>query len=102
MKNYRIFESLRESVISKIFHYMKRKEFKRETIVYREGDPLNDGVYFIKEGEFQVTKATNTEEVGLVNEAGLPTNAEEKLRKSPIRSRKIKDMLRSRTSAKIQ
>ena len=52
MKNYRIFENLRESVISKIFHYMKKKEFKRETIVYREGDPLNDGVYFIKEGEF--------------------------------------------------
>ena len=56
IKNYRIFASLRANVIAKIYHYMKRKEYTRGVSIYKEGEVAIDGVYFIVEGEFQVTK----------------------------------------------
>ena len=54
LKNFRIFQRLRCSIVSKIFQYMREVSFKRGHIIYKEGDKNVDAIYFIKEGEFSV------------------------------------------------
>ena len=61
LQNYRIFQTLRPNVIVKIFQYMEIVEFIRGTTIYIEGFSKTDAVYFIKEGEFSITKAAGPE-----------------------------------------
>ena len=57
LKNYRIFARLRPNTIIKIFHYMNKVDFKRGQTIYKEGESTVDSVYFIINGEYEVTKA---------------------------------------------
>ena len=59
MQNYRLFSTLRPNVIVKLFHYMEKVEYPRGYTVFSEGVSKTDAVYFIKEGEFAVTKAAH-------------------------------------------
>ncbi len=52
LSNYRILANLRPNVIAKIFHYMKKMEFRRGKVIYKEGESTVDSVYFIIQGEF--------------------------------------------------
>ena len=64
MQNYRLFSTLRPNVIVKIFHYMKKIEFKRGQTIYKEGESKVDNVYFIIDGEFEVTKSSQKSTFG--------------------------------------
>ena len=64
LKNYRIFKNLRPNTIVKIFHYMKKIEFKRGQTIYKEGESKVDNVYFIIDGEFEVTKSSHKSTFG--------------------------------------
>ncbi len=39
-----------------MLYYFQEHKFIRNQVVYREGDETVDGVYFIKNGEFEMTK----------------------------------------------
>ena len=54
LKNFRIFQKLRQSIVAKIFQYMREVTFKRGHFLYKEGDKSVDAIYFIKEGEFSI------------------------------------------------
>lgn len=44
--------------LSKFSYYFELKYFKPKQVIYKEGDPLHF-VYFVKEGEFKMTKKLN-------------------------------------------
>ena len=56
MRCYKIFSKLRGTTIEKLFKSMERYKFFRGQKVYIEGKSKVDGVYFIKEGEFELTQ----------------------------------------------
>ena len=95
IQNYRIFSNLRPNVIAKIFFYLERVEFSRGRTIYREGDTNVDTVYFIKEGEYAVTKA-------VAHDLDIPDveDAEKSKmnRVSPVRIQKIQEMMRTRSN----
>ena len=97
VKNYRIFQTLRPTVIVKIFHYMEKVEFQRGHTLYSEGVSKTDAVYFVIEGEFAVTKAAQSnndvDEMKLkdMQDSELPISR--KVRKSPTRTTKVREML---------
>lgn len=47
---------MRANVIEKVFKYMEEKTFIRGQKVFQEGVTPIDGVYFIQEGDFEVTQ----------------------------------------------
>ena len=55
-RRFRIFNGLRAHIIEKIFQFMKHLKFNRGQHVYAEGHSIVDGVYFITEGEFEITQ----------------------------------------------
>ena len=60
-RGFRIFSNLRSVVIERIFQYMKPKEFIRGQHVYTEKLSEVDGLYFIQQGEFEVTQKLDTD-----------------------------------------
>lgn len=50
-----MFSQLRTNVLERIQYYMKTKEFNRGQKVYVENQSSVDGVYFITDGEFEVS-----------------------------------------------
>jgi CRP-like cAMP-binding protein len=57
--NFRISEGITRVNLAKLSYYLKDKGFRRRDAMFREGD-LGDGIYFIKDGEFEVTKSLKT------------------------------------------
>lgn len=54
-RGFRIFSTLRATVIEKVYMSMTKKNFIRNQTVYQEGVSKIDGLYFITNGEFEVT-----------------------------------------------
>lgn len=54
MKNFRLTEGVTRTALVKLLYYFKEKTFRRRDVVYKENE-VSDGVYFIKEGEFEVS-----------------------------------------------
>jgi hypothetical protein len=54
LKNFRISEGISRVNLTKLSYYLKEKSFRRRDVVYKEGDAA-DGIYFIKDGEFEVS-----------------------------------------------
>ena len=54
-RGFRIFSNLRSNTIEKVVKYMEVIDFKRGQKVYREGLSSIDGLYFITQGDFEVT-----------------------------------------------
>ena len=86
MKNYRILSHLRANTIAKIFQYMKKVQYTRGRTIYKEGDSQVESVYFITDGEFEVTKAIKADYQEHLDSKGNPTALERKLKNSPIKS----------------
>lgn len=53
LKNFRLTEGVTRTALVKLLYYFKEKTFRRRDVVYKENE-VSDGVYFIKEGEFEV------------------------------------------------
>ena len=53
LKNFRLAENITRTTLVKLTQYLKEKAFRRRDVVYKEGE-ISDGVYFIREGEFEV------------------------------------------------
>ena len=60
LKNFRIFRQLTKAKLSQILLIMQEKTFTRNYIIFNEGDPIS-GVYFIKQGEFEISKKSKSE-----------------------------------------
>lgn len=58
-KGFRISEGISRTNLNKLSQFLKEKQFRRRDVVYKEGD-LADIIYFIKEGEFEITKQVKT------------------------------------------
>jgi len=54
-RGFRIFANQRSHAIEKIFYYCKAREFIRGQLVFQERVSPIDGLYFISEGDFEVT-----------------------------------------------
>ena len=101
LRNYRIFSKLRPNIIAKLQHYMELKEFQRGQSVYKEGDPQINHVYFTINGEFEVTKSITKSDFDFADVKEGQTSIERKLKQSPFKGAKVKDMMRTRSEAKI-
>ena len=69
MRQYRIFEQVEPNVIEKIWKHLEVKNFIRNQVVYHEKTDATDGVYFISEGEFEISQKINTNPANVVDRA---------------------------------
>lgn len=53
LKNFRLADGITRNTLVKLTQYLKEKTYRRRDVVYKEGD-VSDGVFFIKDGEFEV------------------------------------------------
>lgn len=60
LKNFRLAEGITKTNLVKLTQYLKEKLYRRRDVIYKEGDYC-DGIYFIKDGEFEVTKCHKIE-----------------------------------------
>ena len=77
-KNFRIFQALSRTKMQRMLYFFHEKKFKRKQVLFTEGVDNTDGVYFVKNGEFEVSKKigiskqdkkqTLLNQLGLVNE----------------------------------
>ena len=84
-------------MINKIHHYMEEVQFCRGQVIYNEGSSNVDTVYFIKTGEFSVTKNPGNVVTNDPEEEKKEPSTHRKLKQSPIRSQKVKEMMISRS-----
>ena len=54
--NFRIFSTLSNIKMQRMIYYFIEKTYSRNQVVYKEGVDATDGIYFIKRGEFEVSK----------------------------------------------
>ena len=47
--------NVKDSTIENIVKYMEPNEFIRGQMIYKEGDTMVNGIYFITSGDFEVT-----------------------------------------------
>lgn len=55
LRNFRLFEHFESPVKEKLWKHMTNKEFIRGQSVYKRGKSATDGLYFVVEGDFEVT-----------------------------------------------
>lgn len=71
-KNFRLSEGISRTNLNKLSYFFKEKQFRRRDIVFKEGD-LVDHIYFVKEGEFEITKTVKTKLDKTTTQKGQPT-----------------------------
>jgi len=59
---FRICKDISRAVLNQMSFYLSEKRLRRRDILFREGD-MSEGIYFVKEGDFEVTKTMSEEEV---------------------------------------
>lgn len=69
-RQFRIFKKLRAAALERIQYYMKEREFTLGQTLFRQGHSEVDGVYFIKNGDFEVTVQS---EQGVASETRIQT-----------------------------
>ncbi|CDW80269.1 UNKNOWN [Stylonychia lemnae] len=60
-KNFRIFSNLSKNKMQRMLYYFQERQYHRKQVVFMEGIDNTDGVYFIKNGEFEVSKKVKIE-----------------------------------------
>lgn len=55
-KNFRIFANISKNKMQRMLYYFHERIYNRKQVVFMEGIDNIDGVYFIKNGEFEVSK----------------------------------------------
>jgi CRP-like cAMP-binding protein len=53
LKNFRFADGISRGTFVKLLYCFKERTLRRRDVIYKEND-IADGVYFIKEGEFEV------------------------------------------------
>ena len=53
LKKFRMADGISRVNLTKLSYYFKERQFRRRDVMFKEGD-MADGIYFIKEGEFEV------------------------------------------------
>lgn len=61
LRNYGFFKNMPDSKLLALLHFMKIVKYRNKNIVYTEGDPSRF-VYFIREGEVEISQICNIEE----------------------------------------
>ena len=56
LRGFRMFSQLRTNIIERIHYFMKTKTFLRGQKVYMENISTVDGIYFITQGEFEISQ----------------------------------------------
>ena len=56
LKTFRIFSSLSKQKLQRMIYFFKEKLFIRNQVAFNENEINIDGIFFIKSGEFSVTK----------------------------------------------
>ena len=54
LKNFRLSDGISRVNLTKLSYYLKDKICRRRDIIFKEGE-IADGIYFVKEGEFEVS-----------------------------------------------
>jgi CRP-like cAMP-binding protein len=60
LRQYRILSQLRASVLERIQYYLQPRSFTLGQTLFKEGISKVDGVYFIKQGEFEITVSSHS------------------------------------------
>lgn len=60
-KNFRIFSNLSKNKMQRMLYFFTERTYHRKQVVFMEGIDATDGVYFIKSGEFEVSKNVKIE-----------------------------------------
>ena len=55
LMSFKICEGINKPTLSQLTFFLKERLYKRKYVVYKEGDKAT-GLYFIKSGEFEITK----------------------------------------------
>ena len=56
LMSFKICEGITKPILSQLSFYLKEKSYKRNFTVFREGQSAT-GLYFIKSGEFEISKS---------------------------------------------
>ena len=59
MKNFRLSEGISRPNLAKLSYYLKDRFYRRRDFIFKEGE-IADGIYFIKEGEFEISQKLKT------------------------------------------
>ena len=54
LRQFRICQDVSRPALTQLLYYLKEKNYRRRDMLFKEGDP-SEGVYFIKDGEFEVS-----------------------------------------------
>jgi CRP-like cAMP-binding protein len=55
-KNFRIFSNLSKNKMQRMLYYFHERTYQRKQVLFMEGIDNTDGLYFVKSGEFEVSK----------------------------------------------
>ncbi|CDW85251.1 UNKNOWN [Stylonychia lemnae] len=55
--NYKIFTNINPSKLEKLTYFLQQQEYNRGQVIYKESKDVMDYIYFIKNGEFEMTKS---------------------------------------------
>jgi CRP-like cAMP-binding protein len=66
LQGFKLFSELTVHTLQKLTFYMEEKKYSFKQLVYGEGDK-SDGVYLIKDGEFEVTKKSKYSQESIFN-----------------------------------
>ena len=69
LKNYKIFININPSKLENLTYFLLKMECNRGQVIYREGVDEMDRLYFIKSGEFEMTKAINKPRLSIKHES---------------------------------
>lgn len=58
---FRLCKDISRAVLNQMSFYLSEKRLRRRDTLFREGDTA-EGIYFVKEGDFEVTKIMSEEE----------------------------------------
>ena len=64
LMRFKICEGINKPTLSQLTFFLKERQYKRGYVVYREGERAT-GIYFIKGGEFEITKVMEQPGVGV-------------------------------------
>jgi len=59
LMRFTICEGINKPTLSQLTFFLKERQYKRGYQVYREGEKAS-GIYFIKSGEFEITKVMDS------------------------------------------
>ena len=66
LEQFKIFKGVSEQRILKLSYFLKEKVMRRRDVLFKEGDMV-DGLYFVKDGELEISMKYKSEETKRIN-----------------------------------